>query len=122
MGGTRLRPDQLYGFVGLIRKSGKLVFGSDAVSRSIQAGRAMLVLVSKDAGDATVRRFVGECSRFAVPLVRAGDRAGLGRVVGKNAVSVLAVTDSSMATAILAKLGMEESQVLRGDRNRQGGS
>ncbi|MGB4669975.1 MAG: ribosomal L7Ae/L30e/S12e/Gadd45 family protein [Bacillota bacterium] len=99
-----------------------MVFGSDAVSRSIQAGRAMLVLVSKDAGDATVRRFVGECSRFAVPLVRAGDRAGLGRVVGKNAVSVLAVTDSSMATAILAKLGMEESQVLRGDRNRQGGS
>lgn len=83
----------------------------------------MLVLVAEDAGDVTVHRFVRECGRSGVPLARLGCREDLGRVVGKNAVSVLAITDRSMADAIRAKLEMAESQFPgTGDRNRQGGS
>lgn len=89
----------------MIRRAGKLVIGSEAVLRAIRTSKALLVMVSEDAGEVTVRRFMRECGGSHVPLVRAGHGADLGRVTGRRAVSVMAITDKSMAAALVAKLG-----------------
>jgi ribosomal protein L7Ae-like RNA K-turn-binding protein len=89
-----------------------LVAGSEAVLKAIRTSKASLVVVSEDAGEATVRRFVRECERSHVPLVRAGHGADLGRMTGRRAVSVIAIADRSMAAALVAKLGVSRPRDL----------
>jgi len=87
------------------------VAGSEATLRSVRTGKASLVLVSEDSGDATVRRIARECGARRVPVVRIGCRIDFGRIAGRNAVSVMGIINRSFAAALLDKLGTAEPGV-----------
>lgn len=98
--------NKMLSMLGICRKAGRLAVGSDAAMtavRSAGGGKAKLLLISSDASARTAKQFIDKCAYYGIPSVRvAADSFAIGHAVGKNAVAVCAVTDSSLASALEA--------------------
>lgn len=76
--------------------------GSDAVLKTVRGSGARLVLISSDASDRTTKQLKDKCAFYGVTAIKLSESSfDIGRAVGKSAVAVCAVTDSSLASAIL---------------------
>lgn len=92
---------RLNGLLGFARRAGRLGFGSDAVLRDVQAGRAEIVLLSCDASPRTDRRIRQACeeSRVSVFPLPCG-KTELGSAVGRGDTAVIGVNDRSFAAGL----------------------
>ena len=86
--------------LGLARRAGKIVFGSDAAADAVRFGKAYIAIVATDASDRTKKLLNNKCNSFHVPLYEFSDCETLGQKLGKSAISALAVVDKSFAKAI----------------------
>lgn len=104
--GTSRRAEAL-ALLGIARRAGAVVKGTDATRRALRRGEVRLVLVARD-GSETQRKKV-------FPLVRSqgvkwrslGDRAELGSAVGREPLTMVGVTDSGFAKSLLERLGRD---------------
>lgn len=85
--------------LGIARRAGRLAVGTHAVTMAAKAGRLGVLVVASDASDNAISR-LGSAARD-VPRITAGDRAELGRAVGRNEVAVAGVTDAALAKKIV---------------------
>lgn len=90
---TDKKKEQLFGLLGLARRSGKLLIGQDQVIAEAKAGTRMLVLTSDDVSAAVLRSLnpseeKGLVQRFSI---NGADRAMLGRSVGVTSTQILAL-------------------------------
>jgi ribosomal protein L7Ae-like RNA K-turn-binding protein len=88
--------------VGLARRAGRAVAGTQAVREAGSRGELNLVLVAGDAADNARRRVAGILENREVAMVRCGTRETLGRAVGKPGAAVVGVRDPGLAERILA--------------------
>lgn len=88
------------GMIGLARRAGKLIYGSDAAEKAVRSGKAKLVIMAEDATERTKKLMVNKCKSFGVPLYCFMNAEDLGRHFGKSDISVLAVSDKNFAGAI----------------------
>ncbi|GAB7388258.1 YlxQ family RNA-binding protein [Bacillaceae bacterium] len=88
--------------LGLAMRAGKLVTGEEQVVKAVRAKRAKLVLLAEDAAANTRKKIEDKCKFYEVPLLRAGNRAELGRAIGKRERVVIAVLDEGFATSLQA--------------------
>lgn len=96
--GETLRTSLLRQFTGLLsiaRKAGKLEYGADAVAGALEAGRGSLLLTAMDAAERTRSR-LGRIGG-TVPSRSVSDKAALGRIFGREAVSVVLVSSAGIA-------------------------
>lgn len=70
----------------------RLSVGADSVRDAIASGEATLVIVAADAGSVGAR-VVSSAERAGMACVRFGDKEHFGRLLGRDAVAVLALTD-----------------------------
>lgn len=89
--------DRIYSFLGLATKAGKEVSGEETCERALKAEKVCLVIVSADASENTRKKFKDMCSYRNVPIRFFGQRDMLGRFSGKEARTVVAVTDPGFA-------------------------
>ena len=101
-----LESDQkkIWGMLGLARRAGKIAGGAFQAENAIKSGKACLVILAEDASDNTGKHFRDMCSYRNIRCLSMGDKEQLGKCAGFEMRSVLAVTDASMAEAVL-KLG-----------------
>ena len=92
--------DKVFGMLGLARRAGKIIFGSDAAEKAVRAGKAVLVIMAEDASDRTKKLMTNKCKSFSVPLYVFSNATELGNKIGKSDISVLAVGDKNFASAI----------------------
>ena len=93
--------EKIYGMIGLARRAGKTVSGGYSTMDAVKTGKAKLVIVSEDASWRTRKTIGDKCRYRGIPLctVDSGDK--LGRCMGQEYRSLMAVTDPQMAQAIL---------------------
>ena len=95
--------NKLMSTVGLCRRAGKTVIGSDLVVKALRAGECKLVLLASDASENTKKRITDKSATYKTRLVcvpLSADQLGLS--VGKsNSVAVVAITDESLSGAVL---------------------
>ncbi|NLO40003.1 MAG: 50S ribosomal protein L7ae [Ruminiclostridium sp.] len=89
--------DKVYSFMGLAMKAGKLVSGEEGCEKTIRSEKSFLVVVAEDASENTAKKFYSACEYRKVPYIRFGQKAALGKILGKEIRSVIAVTDSGFA-------------------------
>ena len=93
------KPDALLGAVGLCRKAGKLIVGTDAVCEALREKKKPCgVLAAADVSQNTAKRLRDKCATYGVPLVfiSAGGEA-LAAAIGKGAkTAAVAVTDEGL--------------------------
>lgn len=96
-------------FIGLAKKAGKVESGDESVSIVSRAGKAKLIITARDAGRSTAVRAeasarYAKCPVAPVPFTK----EELGEALGRDAVSVAAITDIGFAHALIEKLQAEK--------------
>ena len=95
------------GFLGLCRRAGKTVCGTEMVCLALQKKvKPPLVLYAEGASPATKKKITCKCAFYGVTAVElATTPADLGNAVGKKGnLAAVAVMDSGFAEAMLKKL------------------
>ncbi len=110
--------------LGLARRAGLAVAGFDQVEAALRAGGIGLLLIARDAAgqaDKLIR------SAGGVPVVRALERAELGRVFGREEAVYVALREGGLVTRLLRELGRLEglaspaAAAANGGGTREGG-
>jgi ribosomal protein L7Ae-like RNA K-turn-binding protein len=70
----------------------------------VKTGSAMLVIIAEDASGNTKKLFHDKCSFYEVPVYEFGTKESLGRAIGKDVRSSLAICDAGLADAIVKQL------------------
>ena len=95
--------------IGLMRRAGRLETGEEGCRSAARAGKAVLLLVAKDASDNAKDRasgFAQTCG--AALLVTDASKAELAEAAGVSGGAMMAVCDAGFAAALLEKLEEEE--------------
>ena len=97
--------DKTLNYLALARKAGYAELGEEPVGGAARAGKAYVNVVSSDAGDHTWRRakaFAAGTAQQAVRLPHTKDEMGM--AIGRSALAVAAITEVSMALALISSL------------------
>lgn len=100
--------NKIYSLLGLAARSRNVVSGEIATEKAVKTGSAILVIVSKDASDNTIKMFRNMCNFYNVPFFQYGTKEELGHAMGKEMRSSLAVTDNGFAQSIKKHLEASE--------------
>lgn len=102
--------ERIYSFLGLARKANKLVSGDETCERSLKAGKVSLIIVAEDASKSTKEKFTNACNYRKVDIRIFGEKELLGKFIGKDIRSVLAILEKGFANRAIqmiddAKIG-----------------
>ena len=105
--------DKALNYLALARKGGMAELGEEPVGGAARAGKAYVIVVASDAGDHTWRRakaFAAGTDQQAVRLPYTKDEVGM--AIGRTALAIAAITDVSMALALVASLPQPPADAL----------
>ena len=97
--------DKALNYLALARKGGMAELGEEPVGGAARSGKAYVILVASDAGDHTWRRAkacAAGTDQQAIRLPYTKDEMGM--ATGRTALAIVAVTDISMALALVSAL------------------
>lgn len=89
--------ENIYNFIGLAMKAGKVISGEQGCERAVKNGKASLVIVSEDASSNTQKKFKDACLHYRISFCVFGEKEKLGKYVGKDVRSVIAITDRNFS-------------------------
>ena len=92
-----MMPDKVLSLIGLATRAGKTASGEFSTEKEVKCGRAVLVIVAKDASDNTKKKFKNMCDFYQVPIYFYADKDTLGHAMGKEFRASLAVLDEGLA-------------------------
>ena len=104
--------------LGLAMKAGKVSSGEFATEQAVKSGSAYLVILAETASANTQKKFRNMCAYYKVPCILFGDKEQLGRAIGREYRSSLAVCEAHFAEKIAALLA--EAYGLRPERSVDG--
>ena len=96
--------DKIYGMIGLAKRAGKIVSGSNLCLDCIKKRRSFLIIISHDASDTTAKSLTDSCTYYGVRNVRFGTKGLLGKYTGGGERSVISVNDENFANVIYDKI------------------
>ena len=96
---------QLLFSVGLARKAGKLVSGTDSVCDEIRKNKIFLVLCASDVSDNTKKKISDCCTYHGVKLCCCDvSKEVLGKSIGKPFSACVGITDQNLSELISRNL------------------
>lgn len=104
MPGTPPRGADPRGLLGLARRAGAVVVGTDAVRSAVRDGRAALVLFAADAAEGQLGKVQGVLRHHPVPVRWMPDRVALGAAVGSGPTTAVAVVASTFGETLARML------------------
>ncbi|MCD8148053.1 MAG: ribosomal L7Ae/L30e/S12e/Gadd45 family protein [Clostridiales bacterium] len=96
--------DRILSGLSLAQKAGRTASGEFSAEKAVKEGRAFLVIVAGDASDNTKTKMKNMTEYYEVPLYFYADKENLGRCIGKEYRSMVAVTDPGFADSIEKQL------------------
>ena len=90
--------------LGLARRAGSLITGSEAVKGATRSGSLSAVVFARDASANAHRRIEPALEREGVRWSECGVRTTLGAAVGKGPLAVVGITDAALARTVLGRL------------------
>ena len=99
-----MKRNSLLQTLGLARRAGSVVVGTDAARTAVREGRAKMVLLAADAAVGQSGKLRPLLEHRGVPYRVWGMRDELGGAIGATQASALAVTEASFAEQVLRRL------------------
>ena len=101
--------------LGIARKAGKVILGTDMTVESIRSGKknsVILMLMASDASKNAIKRIENTSAYYKIPLIRLeADKSELARLTGGKAeLSVVGITDNGFANAMLSAMQNENNK------------
>ena len=102
--GTSRKAEAL-ALLGIARRAGAVVKGTDATRRGIRKGVVRLMIVAVDGAEGQVRKVVPLARAQGVLWVKIGTRDELGAAVGDGPLTAVGVTGASFAKQLKQLIG-----------------
>ncbi len=109
---NRISITKFYSLLGLCCKAGKLVSGSFVSEKVIRSGKAHLVIISSDTSEGTKNKFTKACDYYNIDFIILGTSNELGRAIGKESRSIVAVTDENFKRMLLEQVNETNTGVI----------
>ncbi len=109
------RKAEAFRLLGLARRAGAVVPGTDAARRAVRKGEARLILMAGDASRVQLDKIRRLVENRSIPRAILGDRATLGAAVGVGPVSAVAVTMATFAEELRLRLEPDDDGVTPDD-------
>lgn len=95
--------------LGLARRAGSLIIGTDLVTKSLPSGKAMLVIYAQDSSGNTEKKITDKCKFYGVNCVKSIYTQGeLSHAIGKSSsVTVIGVTDENFSKELFSLISKE---------------
>ncbi|GFZ27197.1 L7Ae/L30e/S12e/Gadd45 family ribosomal protein [Lactobacillus corticis] len=90
-------------FLGLIKKAGKLVSGTETVLLGIKAQKVKLVVIASDCQANTLEKVERACRLNHLELVQTFTAAEIGHAIGQKR-KVLGILDQGFSLALMKKI------------------
>ena len=107
-----MQNDRLVGMIGLARRAGKTVIGTEQICLALSKRRKdmVLVLISSSASSQTKKKITLKCEFYGVKATEISiDMDRLAKALGKTfATAAVAITDCNFAEAIMSRIREEE--------------
>ena len=103
---------KIAGLIGMARKSGQVVTGTQAVTEVLKKDPAVaVVLLAEDISSAIGQKIDSLCSVQGVPCAQLYDKQSIGQLLGKEERSAVAVLPGPLAQALVDELHRYEQLV-----------
>ncbi len=96
--------NNIYGLVGLARRAGKISFGTESATETIEKKKAKLVIVAKDSSDRTKKNFKELCEKVDVQMRITGTIEELSKSIGQVNKAIIVIKDENFAKEILKRI------------------
>lgn len=96
-----MQNNKVLSLLGLCMKAGKVKSGEFATTEAVKSGKAWLVIVAEDASDNTKKEFTNMCKFYEVPYWEYGLKEELGRAMGKEMRTSVAVCDEGFSESFI---------------------
>lgn len=95
--------NNLYSFISIMQKAGKISSGAENVEKDIKKGTCMLLIISEDANESTKENFKKLTQNKHIPCIYFGLKLKLGNSIGKSPRSCIAIKDKGFSNSFLKK-------------------
>lgn len=95
--------DKFLFMLGLCRKAGQMIIGTDLVTKSLPSGKVKLVIYASDASDNTKKRVTDKCTFYKVRCMESSFLANeISDSIGKAGnICVLGITNGNFSKELL---------------------
>ena len=100
-----IQKNKVLGTLGLAMRAGDIACGEFLTEEAIRSGKARLVIVAEDASDNTKKKFRNSAAYYGIAFVEAGNKEELGRAIGTEQRSIIAVTEKGFAEKLKTLAG-----------------
>lgn len=105
-----MKQNKVLSMLGLAARGRNLVSGELQTVNAVRDGTANLVIVAEDASANTRKLFTDKCKFYRVPFYLYGNKEGLGRAIGKEMRSSIAILNVGLAESIIKYLEAEKAE------------
>ena len=102
--------------ISLCVRAGLAASGEAKCEKTMQQGKAKLVIISCDASDNTKKKFTNKAFFYKVPVVFYGSKQELGKLTGAGVTSSICVTDKNLSERVTSAI-----QAIHNPQEPQGG-
>jgi ribosomal protein L7Ae-like RNA K-turn-binding protein len=88
-------------FLGLTKRSGKILEGYNKCEDSINIGKIKLLIISKDCSQNTKEKFIGYSKNNNIDLIECYNGEMLGKALGREEVNIIGILDSNMSKKLI---------------------
>ncbi len=106
-----MRQNKVLSLLGLAIRGRNLVSGEFQTESAVKDGSALLVIVAQDASANTKKLFHDKCLFYEVPIMEYSTKIELGRAIGKDLRSSLAICDAGLANVIQKEIESERTNM-----------
>ena len=93
--------NKVLSLLGLAKRAGKVIVGTDAVISKLQADKLYLIFVAKDSSAATIDKIEKKAFYYNVPIIKSFTSDELSDAIGSNNNKVLGIADLGFSKAML---------------------
>lgn len=102
-----MMPAKTLRYMGLAKRAGKLISGSNTVIHEMGRGRVSLVILAADISENSEQKMMREIRKNDTDFVKYGKKSDLSQAVGQAERSVFAITDDQFAATIRGEIVRE---------------
>lgn len=94
--------NKFFSLLGLCKRANKLAAGEVAAEQAVRGKQPVsLLIVAEDASANTKKKFRNSAAYYEIPLIEIGQKEELGRAIGADMRSIIAIIDEGFAKKLL---------------------
>ena len=96
--------DKVLSFLGLCKKAGKLVSGTELVLDSVRNNKSCLVIIANDISELSEKTIKKTLMYYKAEYVKYATKSELGKALGLDERAVISVNDKGFADSVKDKI------------------